>query len=55
MSKKKKDRREPSPATDKVIHVIFGPGGGRVSEPPPAASASPEAGALPPPRPRASP
>jgi DNA-binding transcriptional MerR regulator len=52
MSKKKKDRREQVPAAEKVIHVIFGPGGGRVSEPPPAPGATPTApGTLPPPPP----
>ena len=53
MSKKKKDRREQIPAADKVIHVIFGPGGGRVSEPPPAATsgATTAPGTLPPPPP----
>ncbi len=52
MSKKKKDRREQTPAADKVIHVIFGPGGGRVSEPPPAPDgALPATGTLPPPPP----
>ena len=30
----KKDRQAPDPASDKVIHVVFGPGGGRVSERP---------------------
>jgi DNA-binding transcriptional MerR regulator len=51
MSKKKKDRREQIPAADKVIHVIFGPGGGRVSEPPPAANGATTTapGTLPPP------
>src|SRR6185369_16194742 len=29
----KKDRHAPGPDPDKVIHVIFGPGGGRVNEP----------------------
>ena len=29
----KKDRHAPGTDPDKVIHVIFGPGGGRVSEP----------------------
>lgn len=32
----KKDRSAQGPDPDKVIHVVFGPGGGRVSEPPPA-------------------
>jgi DNA-binding transcriptional MerR regulator len=36
----KKDRSAPPPDPDKVIHVIFGPGGGRVSEPPTASASS---------------
>lgn len=36
----KKDRHAPGPDPDKVIHVIFGPGGGRVSEPPSAGDAA---------------
>jgi tetratricopeptide (TPR) repeat protein len=31
----KKDRHVPGTKADKVIHVVFGPGGGRLSEPPP--------------------
>jgi DNA-binding transcriptional MerR regulator len=47
MSKKKKDRREPAPAADKVIHVIFGPGGGRA--PAPHGSPGPSPTGAPPP------
>ncbi len=37
----KKDRRfDAEPPTDKVIHVVFGPGGGRIDPPKPADAAS---------------
>jgi DNA-binding transcriptional MerR regulator len=39
----KKDRPAGDPAPEKVIHVVFGPGGGRVSERPPASG--PDSGA----------
>jgi DNA-binding transcriptional MerR regulator len=52
MSKKDRHAPGPGPDPDKVIHVIFGPGGGRASEPPPAPAADPapaNTGSVPPP------